>query len=91
MKTRIFIHQNAIVLSLFALPLFSFAQKDLDLSFDGIKTVYMTPPKGDCEIRMSRNAQVKIELSTGYNGDKAPVYSIVQSGDSLKVDTMDTQ
>jgi hypothetical protein len=89
MKTRIFVHRNAMALIFLAFPLFAHAQKHIDLAFDGIKTVYMVPPKGHCEIRKSPDAQVKIELSTHYKGDKVPVYSIVQRGDSLKVEQKD--
>lgn len=61
------------------------AQIQIKQSFQGIRLIYMMPPKGDCRIQISPGTRVTIALETHYDGDDVPAYSFLQQGDTLTI------
>jgi Putative adhesin len=78
MKTRIFVAMIALLCATEVV----FAQKTVNKSFTGVKSIRMTTSSGNCEITKASGAAVEVEVRYSYDeGDWAP--SFEQSGDRL--------
>lgn len=75
----------------FALILFStiavtplYGQKLIDTSYEGVKQVYITIPKGSCEIN-SGGTVLRVQLNAESVDKIVPIYTLKKVGDTLRI------